>query len=73
MTMQHQYRARYTASNGASVATLTLDAATDAAAVDEVREIVRAGYRNEAQCQVDLQDGRIYGAVNKHGAYMAMP
>lgn len=61
------YLARYTSLTNSNTSDLTLDATTDAAAVAEVRQMVEAGYRNETACLVALQDGRTYGASNKHG------
>lgn len=61
------YTARYTQGNNSSTVDMELDAATDQQAVAELRKIVEAGYRNETHANVELSDGRIYGAVNKSG------
>lgn len=62
-----EYEARYTAGNTTNTIRLDLDAATDKGAVDEINELVAAGLRNEAQANVTLSDGRVYGAINRHG------
>lgn len=61
------YIARYTQTSTSNTVELTLDATNDAEAVREVRRLVSDGYRDEASCQVDLTDGRTYGASNRHG------
>lgn len=63
----HRYVARYVENHSSRAIDLVLDATDDTAAIAEVREIVRAGYRNEASAAVDLSNGRVYTAVNRHG------
>lgn len=62
-----KYQAAYAHSNNDSAAQMDLDASSDAQAVEEVREFVRAGYRNATWANVELSDGRIYGCRNEHG------
>lgn len=68
------YVARYTQGSNSNTIDMELDATTDAEAVAELRKIVEAGYRNETHANVELSDGRIYGAANKsgeaHGRYI---
>lgn len=47
--------------------TWTLEADTDAAAVQQVRELVEQGFRNSAWASVWLKDGRCCIAHNTHG------
>lgn len=63
-----QYVALYTQSSTSDTTDMRLDATSDAQAVAELRKAVEAGYRNETHANVQLSDGRIYGASNKHGA-----
>lgn len=62
------YTATYSHSETDSTGVLTLDAATDAQAVAEVRAFVASGYRNGTWASTLLQDGRSYTARNEHGA-----
>ena len=62
-----KYQAAYAHSNESSVGHLDIDASSDAQAVQEVREFVRAGYRNGTWANVELSDGRLYGCRNEHG------
>ena len=62
-----QYVARYTQGSTTSTTDMHLDATNDKQAVEELRKIVEAGYRNETHASVELSDGRIYGATNKSG------
>lgn len=62
------YVARYTESKSSNTIELRLDAVNYAEAVAEVQKIVEDGFRNETQCQVDLTDGRVFGASNVHGS-----
>lgn len=61
------YTMRYGHAANAIPGTLTLDAKDDANAVAELREFVAAGYRSETWANVDLSDGRTFGAHNKSG------
>lgn len=61
------YTARYTEGSTTNTINLRLDAQSDEEAVAEIRKIVEAGFRNETSASVELSDGRIYGATNKHG------
>lgn len=46
---------------------ITLQASTDDQAIKEVRAFVADGNRNGTWANVQLSDGRVYGASNKHG------
>jgi len=61
------YLASFAHTDDGPVGHIRLNAASDAQAVEEVREFVRHGYRNGTWASVELSDGRIYGCRNEHG------
>lgn len=61
------YTANFRHGDNGAWGTLALDATDDESAIEEVKEFVRQGYRNETTAGVDLQDGRHYQAWNQHG------
>ena len=63
----HTYRIRHADNEHDTPGDLTLEAGTDAAAVQQVRELVEQGFRNTAWASVRLKDGRCYIAHNVHG------
>ena len=61
------YRIRHADNEHDTPGTWTLEAPNDAAAVQQVRELVEQGFRNTAWASVQLKDGRCYIAHNTHG------
>lgn len=61
------YRIRHADHETDTPGDLTLEADTDAAAVQQVRELVEQGFRNTAWASTQLKDGRCYIAHNIHG------
>lgn len=62
-----QYTAIYSHGENSVGGQMTLDATTDDAAIKEVMDFVRQGYRNETTAGIDLADGSHYQAWNEHG------
>ena len=61
------YTAIFAHSDGDTPGRMELDATTDDAAKAEVKAFVASGVRNGTWCNVELSDGRTFGARNKHG------
>ena len=47
--------------------TITFEAESDAKAIEKLHSLVADGQRNDAWANMELVDGRLYGASNRHG------
>ena len=61
------YRIRHADNEHDTPGDLTLEADTDAAAVQQIQSLVAQGFRNTAWASTQLKDGRCYIAHNVYG------